>query len=45
MAPLFLQILFSAFDLINESIAQQQGTGIAKESLEHHRDDSIPHGV
>jgi hypothetical protein len=40
----FVNIVF-VFSLINDSIAQQQGTESAKEFLEHHRDDSIPHGA
>jgi hypothetical protein len=39
-------LVFSApgcFEL--DSIAQQQGTESVEESLEHHRDDSIPHGA
>jgi hypothetical protein len=52
MAPMFCKycpfcslFYFYCFGLVNDSIAQQQGTGTANESLEHHGDDSIPHGA
>jgi hypothetical protein len=51
MAPLFVNIvllvlcLFLFFGLVNDPIAQQQGTRTVDESLEHHRDDSIPLGA
>jgi hypothetical protein len=50
VAPCFVNIVLLViylfiFGLIDDSIAQQQGTEVANEFLEHHRDESIPHGA
>jgi hypothetical protein len=50
VAPRFVNIVLLVvylfiFSLIDDSIAQQQGTEAANEFLEHRRDDSIPHGA